>query len=155
MLKRLLLIILSIFLILGCCSCNNNTSQETESDTQVTDDTPADGVVLSGDTRYRIVYAKDADPAPAKKIYNRLKALDKSATTDDYYVLTTDETPEDNTPEILVGLTNRKASADAKAALKSYLDYSVSVAENKIVIYANTVERLSDATKYFAGKLAV
>lgn len=154
MLKRLLLIILSIFLILGCCSCNNNTSQETESDTQVTDDTPADGVVLSGDTRYRIVYAKDADPAPAKKIYNRLKALDKSATTDDYYVLTTDETPEDNTPEILVGLTNRKASADAKAALKSYLDYSVSVTENKIVIYANTVERLSDATKYFAGKLA-
>ena len=153
MLKKLLLIILSIFLILSCCSCNNTTSQETESDTQVTDDTPADKVVLSGDTRYRIVYAKDADPAPAKKIYNRLKALDKNAIADDYYVLTTDETPEDGTPEILVGLTNRKASVDAKTALKSYLDYSVSVAENKIVIYANTVERLSDATKYFTGKL--
>ena len=153
MLKRLLLIILSIFLILGCCSCNSGANQETESDTVADDATPADKVVLSGDTRYRIVYAKGADPAPAKKIYNRLKALDKNALKDDYYVLTTDETPEDNTPEILVGLTNRAASADAKAALATYLDYSVTVLNNKIIIYANDAQRLSDATKYFAGEL--
>lgn len=153
MLKKILLILLSILLILGCCSCNSNSTKETESTSQTDDGTPADKIVISGETRYRIVYAKDADPAPAKKIYNRLKALDKNAVADDYYTLTTDEMPEDNTPEILVGLTNRKASADAKEALATYLDYSVSVADKKIVIFANTEDRLSDATKYFAGEL--
>ncbi len=151
MLKRILLIALSMFLILGACSCNPNNNQETESET--IDNTPADKVVLSGDTRYRIVYAKDADPAPAKRIYNRLKALDKNALEDDYYVLTTDDTPEDGTPEILVGLTNRAESAEAKAALATYLDFSVTVLENKIVIFANNEQRISDAIKYFTGEL--
>ena len=152
MLKRILLILLSIFLILGCCSCNSGNNKDTESES-INDGTPADKIVLSGETRYRIVYAKDADPAPAKKIYNRLKALDKNAIDDDYYVLTTDEATDDGTPEILVGLTNRSASANAKSSLATYLDYSISVADNKIVIYANTNERLADATKYFAGEL--
>lgn len=150
MFKKILLVILSILLILGCCACNN-TPKETEAGTD--DGTPTDKIVLSGDTRYRIVYAKDADPAPAKKIYNRLKALDKNAIKDDYYVLTTDETPADNTPEILVGLTNRTESSEAKEALATYLDYSITVKDKKIVIYANTVDRLSDATKYFTGEL--
>ena len=152
MLKRILLVLLAFLLIIGCCSCNSGNSNETESQSD-TDNIPEDAVVLSGETRFRIVYAKDADPTPAKKIYNRLKALDKNAVDDDYYVLTTDETPDDGKPEILVGLTNRAASADAKAALGSYLDYSITVLENKIVIYANTNERLSDATKYFTGEL--
>lgn len=152
MLKRFLLILLAVFLILGCCSCSNNNSNETDP-AATEDNTPADKVVLSGDTRYRIVYAKGADPAPAKKIYNRLKALDRNAIADDYYVLTTDETPADNTPEILVGLTNRAESAEAKAALATYLDFSITVADNKIVIFANTNERLADATKYFTGEL--
>ena len=150
MFKRILLLLLSLLLILGCCACSNN-SNETEAPTE--DNTPADKVVLSGDTRYRIVYAKDANKAPAQKIYNRLKALDKNATADDYYTLTTDEAPDDGTPEIIVGLTNRDASAKAKDALPSYLDYSITVEGNKIIIYANTEDRLADATKYFAGEL--
>ncbi|MBE6534622.1 MAG: hypothetical protein E7678_06635 [Ruminococcaceae bacterium] len=155
MLKRFFLILLSILLIIGCCSCNSNTSKETDpiSESETEDNTPADKVVISGETRFRIVYAKDANPAAAKKIYNRLKVLDKNAITDDYYTLTTDETPEDNTPEILVGLTNRAASEKAKSELPTYLDYSITVADKKIVIFANTDERLSDATKYFAEHL--
>lgn len=157
MLKRILLVLLAIFLILGCCSCNGGNSNETEPGTEkpieTEESTPADKVVLSGDTRYRIVYPKDSDPTAAKKIYNRLKALDKKAVSDDYYLLTTDEAPEDGTPEILVGLTNRKASADAKDALATYLDFSITVSENKIVIFANTDARLGDATKYFANEL--
>ena len=157
MLKRILLVLLAIFLILGCCSCSSNNSNETDTDapsTEATEETaPADSIIISGETRYRIVYPKDADPAPAKKIYNRLKALDKNATTDDYYVLTTDETPEDNTPEILVGFTNRAASTEAQAKLATYLDFSITIAQNKIVISANTDERLSEATKYFSNEL--
>lgn len=154
MLKKFLLIFLSLLLIVGCCSCAQNTPKDTEGDEKPTEDgTPADKVVLSGETRYRIVYPKDSDPAPARKIYNRLKALDKSAVSDDYYLLTTDEAPDDGTPEILVGATNRSASSEAKEALATYLDFSVTVKEKKIVIFANTEERLSDATKYFAEEL--
>ena len=149
MLKRFLLILLSILLILGCCSCNSNNEKETEADTEESTEETAliNGVLLSGESRYRIVYAKDTDSALAKKIYNRLKALDKKAISDDYYVLTTDEAIDDNTPEILVGLTN------TKAALATYLDFSIDVVDNKIIIFANTEERLSDAIKYFTGKL--
>lgn len=154
MLKRFLLITLALLMILGCCSCQNNSQKEPDGESEsVTDGTPADKVVLSGDTRYRIVYPKDADPASAKRVYNRLKALDKNAIKDDYYTLTTDEAPDDGAPEILVGLTNRTASADAQKALKSYLDFSITVSEKKIVIFANTVERLDDAIKYFVGEL--
>ena len=158
MFKKFLLILLSILLVFGCCSCNSNATTETETETETPENTEdtflEDKVLLSGETRYRIVYSKDTDATSAKKIYNRLKALDKNAVSDDYYVLTTDETPEDSTPEILVGLTNRKASADAKAALSTYLDFSINVLDNKIVIFANTEDRLSDAIKYFTGKLA-
>ena len=75
MFKKILLVILSILLILGCCACNN-TPKETEAETD--DGTPTDKIVLSGDTRYRIVYAKDADPAPAKKYTTVLKRLTKT-----------------------------------------------------------------------------
>ena len=161
MLKRILLILISIFLILGCCACSSapqtdsNTTEESNDETQ-NSDTETDNfekVTISGENRYRIVYAKDADPDPAKKIYNRLKTLDKKAVSDDYYTLTTDEAPDDGTPEILVGLTNRKESSDAKNALESYLDWSIKVAGNKIIIYANTVERLSAAVSEFVSKL--
>lgn len=162
MLKKLLLITLAFLLVFSYCSCSNATQDDTDApDTEeATEDKetnnsalPDGAVLLSGDTRYRIVYPKDADPSTAKRIYNKLKALDKNAVKDDYYVLTTDETPEDDTPEILVGLTNRTESTDAVNALATYLDYSITVQEKKIVLAANTEERLSDAAIYFTKEL--
>lgn len=161
MLKKLLLITLAFLLVFSYCSCSNKTQDDTDApDTEEATEgketsgsaLPDGAVLLSGDTRYRIVYPNDADPSTAKRVYNKLKALDKNAVKDDYYLLTTDETPEDDTPEILVGLTNRTASTDAVNALETYLDYSITVQENKIVIAANTEDRLSDAVKYFIGE---
>ena len=164
MLKKLLLITLAILLIFGACACSNESQEPTdapdadeteqkETDSETTGNASSDSVLLSGDTRYRIIYPKDANPANARRIYNKLKALDKNAVKDDYYVLATDETPDDGTPEILVGLTNRAASAEAQSALPTYLDYSITVSEKKIIVSANTEDRLSEAVKYFVGKL--
>ncbi|MBR0449993.1 MAG: hypothetical protein IIX30_04165 [Clostridia bacterium] len=164
MLKKLLLITLAILLIFGACACSNESQEPTdapdadeteqkETDSETNGNASSDSVLLSGDTRYRIIYPKDANPANARRIYNKLKALDKNAVKDDYYVLATDETPDDGTPEILVGLTNRAASAEAQSALPTYLDYSITVSEKKIIVSANTEDRLSEAVKYFVGKL--
>ena len=164
MLKKLLLITLAILLIFGACACSNESQEPTdapdadeteqkESDSETNGNASSDSVLLSGDTRYRIIYPKDANPANARRIYNKLKSLDKNAVKDDYYVLATDETPDDGTPEILVGLTNRAASAEAQSALPTYLDYSITVSEKKIIVSANTEDRLSEAVKYFVGKL--
>ena len=164
MLKKLLLITLAMLLIFGACACSNGSQKATdapkaeesdadETESSTDDSASADSVLLSGDTRYRIIYPKDSNITSARRIYNKLKSLDKNAVKDDYYVLATDETPDDGTPEILVGLTNRTASAEAQSALPTYLDYSITVSEKKIVIAANTEDRLSEAVKYFVGKL--
>ena len=146
MLKRFILILLSIFLIIGCCSCNSNKSDETESETA-----KPDKFSLSGETNIRIVYAKDTDSTQAKKVLNHLKGLNQAAS--ESYILADDSTDEDETPEILVGYTNRKVSNDALNSLSTYLDFTIHINGNKLAIYANTDERLSDAIKYFTGEL--
>lgn len=126
----------------------DESKNESESESESAEDNSST-IKLSGENRYKIVYAKGLSETTVKRIANRLKALDKAATTDDYYTLTTDETPADGSPEILVGATNRAESAAAKAALESYLDYSITIADNKIVIFANTEDRIADAIQKF------
>ena len=90
MLKKLLLITLAILLIFGACACSNESQKPTdapdadeteqkETDSETNGNASSDSVLLSGDTRYRIIYPKDANPANARRIYNKLKALDKNA----------------------------------------------------------------------------
>ncbi|MBO7303132.1 MAG: hypothetical protein J6U68_02985 [Clostridia bacterium] len=146
MLKRFILVLLSIFLIIGCCSCNTDKSGEKESETA-----KPDKFLLSGETTVRIVYAKDTDSTQAKKVLSHLKGLNQAAS--ESYVLADDSTAEDDAPEILVGYTNRTASNDAKNSLSTYLDFTIHIDKNKIAIYANTDERLSAAVKYFTGEL--
>lgn len=55
--------------------------------------------------------------------------------------------------EILVGLTNRVESIEATNDLPSYLDYTITVTENKICIVANTGKRLTEAVNYFKTML--
>lgn len=56
-------------------------------------------------------------------------------------------------PEILFGMTNRPESAQARAALPGYLDFSVGMMGQKLCIVANTPERLADAAVYFLENL--
>ena len=145
MFKKFLLVLLSLLLILGFCSCTKKPNDEDETKEKL------DKFLLSGDSAFRIVYAKDSSPDQAKKVYNRLKGLNQASP--DQYSLETDEVEEDETPEILIGLTNRQASADAKESLTSFLDFTITISEKQIAIYANTEERLSDAVKYFTNEI--
>lgn len=131
------------------------TETETETGTETAPTTDGNAPIkMSGENRYKVIYAKDAPEAQVKRICNRLTAFDRDAEGDNYYTMSTDETAPDGSPEILVGLTNRPESLAAKEALPGYLDYSITVLENKIVIYANTEERIIDAISEFLSGLS-
>ncbi len=180
MFKKIILLLLCFSLIFGCCACvstEDTTDGETEekeeidsgSDTESTEDSNTEdtqsssesetenntenlpdeafAVNLSGENKYKIVYASTLSESKVKRIATRLSVLDK----DGEYVITSDKTAQDGSPEILVGITNRPESAEAKSDLKSYLDYSITVKGNKIIIVANTEDRIDDAVQKFVS----
>ena len=141
--KRILTFILASALILSFASCSKENAEDTDKPTEsVSEETEkneesvsVNGILLSGKTPYRIVFT-EGNKGYANKILDKLIALDTA-------------TADDGSPEILIGLTNREASAKAKSNLPTYLDYSITVSENKITIFANTEDRLEEAVNQF------
>ena len=132
---------------------NQTDEQLPDGDAENTGDASADidgKLLLSGENRYRVIYASGSKKM-ALKIQDKLISLDPLSFTEiGYYKLSSDEsTTDDGTPEILVGITNREESLEAAKLLKTYLDYSISTIGNKIVIVANTPERLESAVEEF------
>lgn len=135
---------------------NESETNATESsDSTETEDGEAElaPIKISGENRYKVIYQSTLSETLIKRVCNRLTALDRDAEGDNYYTMSTDEAaPADGAKEIIIGLTNRPESSAAKESLPSYLDYSITVLENKIVIFANTEERVEDAIlQFFKG----
>ena len=156
MTKRILIFILISSMLLSLIACNNNPPQETDgspSDTTVNGESESiDGILLSGESRYRIIFP-DGKKSFALTVQDKLLALDPASVGKIGYYQTTLDTKlaDDGSPEILIGLTNRAESQKAKDALGSYLDYSITVSGNKIAIYANTDKRLEEAVNKFVS----
>ena len=128
----------------GTDSSNNKESSSSSGNTQ-----KSDYITLGGNKPYKIIY-ETGYLSKANTLLNYLKAFDGESN----YTLASDTVIDNGSCEILIGLTNRDASKKAKASLSTYLDYSITVDENKIAIYANTSKRLDDAIEYFASVLA-
>ena len=156
--KRILTFILASALLLSFASCSKENTEETDKPTEsISEETEknkesvsVNGILLSGKTPYRIVFA-EGNKSYANKILDKLIALDSvnSQKIGFYKTVLDTATADDGSPEILIGLTNREASAKAKSELPTYLDYSITVSENKITIFANTEERLEKAVDQF------
>ena len=156
--KRILTFILASTLLLSFSSCSKENAEETDKPTEsISEETEkneesvsVNGILLSGKTPYRIVFA-EGNKSYANKILDKLIALDSvnSQKIGFYKTVLDTAAVDDGSPEILIGLTNREASAKAKAELPTYLDYSITVSENKITIFANTEERLEKAVDQF------
>lgn len=152
----LALLILTLSVIF--CSCDKKGNEPEKSSETPSSEEKVDGIVLSGENRYRIIFPRNNPQLKqyALTIYDKLLSLDAEANLKPaYYTLTSDSVAEGNYSEILIGLTDRAASADAKSKLKNYSDFSISVSEGKIAIYAETPKRIEDAIKYFVSKIAV
>ncbi|MBE6667279.1 MAG: SGNH/GDSL hydrolase family protein [Ruminococcaceae bacterium] len=160
--KTLALVLAVIMLLFVFCSCKkdgasdsamSNTESGTEPQIELSY-TEENAVLLSGDTCYRVVYADGVPPLSAANLRNRLATLDESETAE-YKIDTDKNLPDDGSPEILIGLTNRALSQTAKDMLESPLDYSIVISENKIAIYAFTTDALNKALTYFKSQLVV
>ncbi|MBR2347332.1 MAG: hypothetical protein IKA68_06995 [Clostridia bacterium] len=159
--KKIICILLLSCMLLLSVSCNKTDQNGDGSDNQSSTPAPDDSsqsvdmtgkLVLSGENRYRVIYAPDTKRM-ALRIQDKLTALDPSSSSEiGYYKLLSDKSTEDDgSLEILVGLTNREASATAATLLSSYLDYAISVSDKKIAIVANTPERLEEAVDKFVS----
>lgn len=157
--KKVIALILLLLILSGCCSCNDAGIQAQGDTTAAdgTDETEPEKYIdkaLTGKTAYTIIRSEDADEATVacaselwKSIYGMTGELMISVNDDSVR----DETG--STPEIILGMTNRTASSEAASALPAYMDYSVTVSDSKITIYANDAERLMSAVDYFKSKL--
>lgn len=155
-LSLILALILALSVLLCFSACKSDDTDATDGATEAPTDAPQaiDGVLLSGEGRYKIIYPEGTPKAAALKIYDKLLSLDPVAIkTPAYYSLTTDKVADSGAPEILVGLTNRAASAAARDALPNYPDFSITFSDNKIAIYASTEERLDEAVKFFISNM--
>lgn len=155
--KKILCLFLLATLLLLSVSCNQSEDAPDGSGIQSNSPDDTDEIidisgklVLSGENRYRVIYAPGTKKM-ALKIFDKLTALDpRSSSEIGYYQLLDDKsTADDGTPEILVGLTNREESEKASETLSSYLDYAISMSDKKIAIVANTPERLEEAVNRF------
>lgn len=151
--KKVLSLILVLLMIATALAACTNPESPAETDPPLSY-TEKDGVLLSGENKYRVVYAENIPKSIASRLANKLLIADPDENAK-YEVVTDTAAPDDGTPEILLGLTNRALSTEAKDKLESALDYSIVVSGNKIAIFANTDTRLSLAIQYFTSKLVV
>ena len=153
MIKRLFILTLAALMLLSCftfAGCNKEEAPDaTEESASATElEEIIDGILLSGENKYDIIYPEESKElkALALKVYDKLISLSPVGI---YYSVTTDKKAANGTPEILIGNTNRAASETAKGKLSQYYDFTIDVGEKTIAIYANTNKRLEDAVKYF------
>lgn len=141
-----------LVLLLSACVADGKGDDPAGSEPLDSSVPEVDGILLSGDESYRIVYAEDC-LEDAEKLLAHFYSLDEKE-REAHYEIVPDTVAEDGTPEILVGDTNRPQSKDAKTELLGYLDFSVRIFKsNKISIYAHDDARMDDAIEYFISKM--
>ena len=146
MIKRLFILTLAALMLLSCftfAGCNKEEAPDaTEESASATElEEIIDGILLSGENKYDIIYPEGSKElkALALKVYDKLISLSPVGI---YYSVTTDKKAANGTPEILIGSTNRAASETAKGKLSQYYDFTIDVGEKTIAIYANTNKRI-------------
>lgn len=149
--KRLLSLFLLACLLCAACACGGEPSHSVPGDTSAPE-TTAVPIMMSLDMgQYSIVRADDGaaeEVSAATRLYSAL--LDQFGTAPE---LTTDwarteaDIPAD-TPEILVGATNRAESGQFAEGLLAE-DYVIAVSGRRVVILGGSPAKTAEAVEYF------
>ena len=157
--KRILCLLLVLSMLVLACACNAGNNNDTEPATDASTEGSTEkawletDMILSGEKPFRIVYS-EGNKGSANKIYDKITALVKSADISKYSVTLDTDTPIDGTPEILVGETNRPASAEAKKLLPAEgTFYAIYVTDTAIAVYAPDTYGLDAAAKEIVSKI--
>ncbi len=156
----LLLVAVTLLQLVGCAS-NTPIAENGTSAAETTAPPPPPEIILNADgATYKLIRSEDAEDAVvtlASELRNTLSELagnNLAFKIDEDWVKNPEDADNDSY-ELLIGLTNRPESAQAAEELPGYKDFSISVIENKLCIYANSAERLGEAVNYFLGALTV
>lgn len=153
--KRIFLTAVLSLLALLVCGCQADTPAVPETEAEIAE-TEKETVMLTLDSDYTIVRsddkaAGDAEYALAIRLRDALReTVENPPTLSSDFAMRGKELPTD-TPEILVGLTNRPESADLQSSL-SGLSYAIRVKGNRVVICGSTDVMLTMAVEEFIAK---
>lgn len=170
MMKKILSLLLCMLCLLSLLSCNGKAPAETtapslnpgessgspsettrpdagSTEGEATAPAPTELAIVDGNPIVPIVYSFTAGniEAEAATAFMR-KIAEKTGVYLDFY---DDMTPASaDTPEILIGDTNRRESIDLKATLDPY-EFAIRVTEKKLVIVASDPTTLMQGIEYF------
>lgn len=146
--KGLLCVLLSAGVIFSATACGGGNDPVQTTDTSNVREDPGTEipVIVDGDSGYQVVYPADIISA-TKKIYTKFKTYVRSATGFSFNMVA--DTTEQVEKEILIGRTNRVASAEAYAKLGEN-QFSFSLSGNSIVIAAYDDNCMDLALETFA-----
>ncbi len=156
----LLLVAVTLLPLFGCTVDDPGTAETTTTAAE-TDPPPPPEIILNADgATYKLIRAEFADDdviALAADLRTKLSEMvgDRTAFEIGEDWVRNEEEADNDALELLVGLTNRPESKEAAEALPGYKDFSISIIDNKLCIYANSAERLSEAIEYFIKHLTV
>ena len=156
--KKALLIFLAAVLLLLSVSCQNTSGDDREM-TAPTDDenqAPTGDLLLAKLSAYTFVYPQKGFGSESMSALRDLRTLfrTKFGVTLDMVddLLTKGQTAKDT--EILVGFTNRDASAEVAQGIKKVDEYAVSAVGERLVIVGGSDEATAEAIKYLIGKIS-
>ena len=141
--KRVLSLLLVFLMLFGLFACakkpNDETPQDTESESQSVE---PEGYDL---LEFKLVRPSKSDV----HISDAMVTLQNTLKEMEIEVTATPDTKSADTPEILIGLTNREASAAAQSELPADKAFMIRFNESNIVIYAHQSVFLPMAVDYF------
>ena len=164
--KKVLILCLALFMVLGCVGCKGNNSEHQTTDAQATEkplppqEIPTDEqdplkLIERGRSLYEVVCSETADTL-SRNAAIALQAAFKKETgvvlgiNDDY--LREGATHDDDTCKILVGATNYKQSQEAYKGLK-YYDYFITVSDSHLVVVSYTEDGYTQAIEWLTNKV--
>lgn len=155
----LLLVCATLFAVASCAaddSVESGSGSDSESGSESsasTNKANSTDIVLSGTPAFRIVYSS-AYKSSAEKIVKKLASLDK---TPNKYVAAQDTAQAaDGTPEIVIGATNRPATAEAKKLVsKKSGYYAIYATDTAIAVYASAKEGIEAAIDALIKKISL
>lgn len=153
----LLLVCATLFAVASCAAddgVESGSGSESGSESSAsTNKANSTDIVLSGTPAFRIVYSS-AYKSSAEKIVKKLASLDK---TPNKYVAAQDTAQAaDGTPEIVIGATNRPATAEAKKLVsKKSGYYAIYATDTAIAVYASAKEGIEAAIDALIKKISL
>ena len=157
----LLLVCATLFAVASCAaddefesgSGSGSGAESSSGSSASTNKTNSTDIVLSGTPAFRIVYSS-AYKSSAEKIVKKLASLDK---TPNKYVAAQDTAQAaDGTPEIVIGATNRPATAEAKKLVsKKSGYYAIYATDTAIAVYASAKEGIEAAINALIKKISL